>query len=194
MIRMSWDDYFLEMCKTISLRSIDEDTQVGAVIVNHDHRVVSTGYNAFPAGVDDTFWPSKRGDVVRVPHVEVERFGVPYSLRFDPTAVKRPCEVSELSENFRDNGRFYDIDKYMAMCHAEENAIVAAGQDLHGCTLYSLLFPCHQCAKLAITAGIKRVVYITTREDVSWAVAKELFIQAGVKLVGHQKRQPHDQD
>jgi dCMP deaminase len=75
----------------------------------------------------------------------------------------------------------------MAMTHAEMNAVVSAGQDLHGCCVYTLLFPCHECAKAIITSGIKRVVYVTTREDVSWAVAKELLIQAGVEMVGPEK-------
>jgi dCMP deaminase len=172
MTRPAWDAYFLKMCETIALRSIDEDTQVGAVIVNHDHRVVSTGYNAFPAGVDDHFWPKHRGEIVKIPHVNVGR----YRNGFGPNSTPH------LDVDYKTPGLFYDCDKYWAMCHAEENAIVAAGQDLHGCTLYSLLFPCHQCAKLAITAGIKRVVYLATREDVSWAVAQELFIQAGVQL------------
>jgi dCMP deaminase len=159
-LRPSWDQYFIDMCMTVSERSIDQDTKVGAVIANANHRVVSTGYNAFPAGVMDSYWPTKRGDTVRVPHFDVPEYGVDW--------------VAE--------GRFYTCDKYAAICHAEENAIVAAGQDLHGCTLYSSLFPCANCSKLAITAGIKRIVYLNGREDVSWAVAKTLLNQAGVTL------------
>ena len=187
--RMPWDDYFLVICDAVKLRSIDVDTQNGSVIVNAHHRVVSTGYNAFPAGVDDNFWPRERGTLVKVPQVRVKRFGVPYSHRRDPVEEQRhqPCPAKELTENYKDNGFFYDVDKYMAMTHAEMNAVVSAGQDLHGCCIYTLLFPCHECAKAIITSGIRRVVYSTTREDISWAVAKELFIQAGVELVGPEQ-------
>lgn len=176
MKRLPWDQYFLNICKTIALRSIDVETKIGAVIANRHHRIVSTGYNAFPAGVEDDFWPRERGSVAKVPHVSVPRFFIgigPFS-----------ASTSKLDESarWREEGKSYDCDKYWAMCHAEENAIVASGQDLHGCTLYTLLFPCHQCAKLAITAGISRVVYEQTREDISWAVAKELFVQAKVRL------------
>lgn len=170
MKRLAWDLYFLGICKSVAKRSIDAETQVGAVIVNQHHRIVSTGYNAFPAGVKDDFWPRARGTVVKVPHFSVGRREL------------NNCHREDLL--WGEQGKYYEIDKYFAMCHAEENAIVAAGQDLHGCTLYTLLFPCHQCAKLAITAGIRRVVYAAAREDISWAVAKELFVQAGVRLDG----------
>jgi len=174
--RLPWDLYFLGMCEAASQRSIDAETQVGAVIVDENRRIVRTGYNAFPAGVDDEFWPRDRSTTVKVPAVKVTR---QYGSRGDsePRTARNLVDVWE-----RTPGLFYEVDKYMAMTHAELNAVVAAGQDLHGCTLYTLLFPCHECAKAIITAGIRRVVFEATREDRSWAVAKELFIQAKVTL------------
>lgn len=46
--------------------------------------------------------------------------------------------------------------------HAEMEAILAAraGISVKGRDLYSTTFPCHNCAKLIISAGINRVVYI----------------------------------
>ena len=41
-----WDKNFLELAKTVSTFSKDPSTQVGAVIVDDDNRVVSIGYNA----------------------------------------------------------------------------------------------------------------------------------------------------
>ena len=184
--RLSWHAYFLAICDAVKLRSIDVDTQNGAVIVNAQHRIVSTGYNAFPAGVDDQFWPNARGQTVKVPHVSLRRVR-PVSDRQPVYAAIPASEVTFLEFEWRDPEHCYDVDKYMPMTHAEMNAVVSAGQDLHGCTVYTLLFPCHECAKAIITSGIKRVVYMTTREHVSWAVAKELFIQAGVELVGPEK-------
>jgi dCMP deaminase len=48
----SWDKYFVEFARLAATRSKDPSNQVGAVIVN-DHRVISTGYNGFPSGVND---------------------------------------------------------------------------------------------------------------------------------------------
>lgn len=176
-MRMPWDGYFLAICDAVKLRSIDKDTQNGAVIINEHKRIVSTGYNAFPAGVDDSFWPKDRETKVRVPFVGAGRGELIYNGRHLLRSSVPPPPVEQT----------YEVDKYMPMTHAEMNAVVSAGQDLHGCCIYTLLFPCHECAKAIITSGIRRVVYVTTREDPSWAVAKELFVQAGVEMVGPEK-------
>ena len=50
-----WDDRFIELAKFVAGWSKDPSTQVGAVIANSNtKRVVSMGYNGFPAGVEDT--------------------------------------------------------------------------------------------------------------------------------------------
>lgn len=48
--------------------------------------------------------------------------------------------------------------------HAEANAITKVAKSNNsseGATLYTLISPCMECAKLIIQAGIKRVVYAT---------------------------------
>jgi len=47
---ISWDQYFMGIALLSSKRSKDPNTQVGACIVNDQHRVVGLGYNGFPAG------------------------------------------------------------------------------------------------------------------------------------------------
>ncbi|PPE06274.1 deoxycytidylate deaminase [Mesoplasma corruscae] len=49
--------------------------------------------------------------------------------------------------------------KYPFVVHAELNAIVNARADLSDCSLYITLFPCNECAKIIIQAGIKEVFY-----------------------------------
>lgn len=48
-----WDNRFLDLAYFISKWSKDPSTKVGAVIVDNDRRIVSTGYNGFPIGVGD---------------------------------------------------------------------------------------------------------------------------------------------
>ena len=43
-IRISWDDYFLQIAKVIASRSTCPRASVGAVIVK-DNRIIATGYN-----------------------------------------------------------------------------------------------------------------------------------------------------
>ena len=49
--------------------------------------------------------------------------------------------------------------KYPFVCHAELNAILNYRGDLSGSKLYVKLFPCNECAKAIIQAGIKEVIY-----------------------------------
>lgn len=42
--------------------------------------------------------------------------------------------------------------------HAEQNALIQAGRQSVGCTLYVNGFPCKICARLIVNAGIARVV------------------------------------
>jgi len=53
MILKKWNMRFLEMARMVGLWSKDPSTQVGAVIVDDDRRVISLGYNGFPKGVAD---------------------------------------------------------------------------------------------------------------------------------------------
>ena len=50
---MDWDEYFVVLTMVISKKSKDPHTQVGAIIVNRDNRIVSTGYNGFPKTCQD---------------------------------------------------------------------------------------------------------------------------------------------
>jgi len=48
-----WDQYYLEICRTVARRSKDPNTQLGCVIVGPNHEIRSTGYNSFPRGIRD---------------------------------------------------------------------------------------------------------------------------------------------
>ena len=50
---MRWVEYFRTLVHTVKLKSKDENTQIGAIIVGKDKEIVSTGYNSFPRGLDD---------------------------------------------------------------------------------------------------------------------------------------------
>ena len=150
--RPSWDEYFLAICHVVATRSHDEDTQIGCVIVSPSRRIVSTGYNGLPAGVDDAYWATNRVQKVTLPGV------------FSDQLV-------------------YEVDKYDTVTHAEANAIVSAAESLRGCSLYCTLYPCNECAKLIITAGIKKVYFEDIREAKQQAIAKILFQQAGIETV-----------
>jgi dCMP deaminase len=51
---MNWKEYFRGIAHQVKLKSKDRYTQIGAVVVGSDNQIVSTGYNSFPRGIDDT--------------------------------------------------------------------------------------------------------------------------------------------
>lgn len=60
---LDWDTYFMALALLSAQRSKDPSTQVGAVIVDEEKRILSVGYNGFPRGVsDDDFSWAREGD------------------------------------------------------------------------------------------------------------------------------------
>ena len=75
--------------------------------------------------------------------------------------------------------------KYMFVCHAELNAVLNKNQhDVNGCTIYTTLFPCHDCAKLLIQSGIARVVFLSDSkaESASARASRKMLSLAGISL------------
>ncbi len=146
---ISWDEYFMGVAMLSAMRSKDPNTQVGACIVNREHRIVGVGYNGFPTGCSDDDLPwDREGDWIET--------------------------------------------KYPYVCHAELNAILnSIGGDLRGCTLYVALFPCNECAKAIIQAGIRKIVYLSDKyaDTDGTKASRRMLAQAGVELVQFQPEQ-----
>lgn len=80
--------------------------------------------------------------------------------------------------------------KYPYVTHSELNAILNyRGGSLEGTTLYVSLFPCNECAKAIIQAGITRVVYDSDKylNTPMNLAAKRMFRSAGVELVPYSR-------
>lgn len=69
--------------------------------------------------------------------------------------------------------------------HAERNAILNShGADLRDSTLYVTLFPCYECAKSIVQAGIKKVIYLRMySNETAVKITKEIFEMAGVTCI-----------
>jgi len=57
---ISWDEYFMGVAQLSGMRSKDPNTQVGACIVSQNNKILSMGYNGFPAGCSDEEFPWAR--------------------------------------------------------------------------------------------------------------------------------------
>jgi len=49
-----WDMRFMEMATMVAGWSKDPSSKIGAVAVNDERRILATGYNGFPKGIEDT--------------------------------------------------------------------------------------------------------------------------------------------
>ncbi len=57
---IGWDEYFMGIAMLSAERSKDNNTQVGACIVNQEHKIVAVGYNGMPTGCCDDEMPWER--------------------------------------------------------------------------------------------------------------------------------------
>ena len=76
------------------------------------------------------------------------------------------------------------------MTHSELNAILNyRGGSLEGAKLYVTLFPCNECAKAIIQAGIKTIVYDSDKygETPGTIASKRMLKTAGVTCRSYEK-------
>lgn len=76
------------------------------------------------------------------------------------------------------------LNKYFYTTHSELNAILNyRGGSLEGSKMYVTLFPCNECAKAIIQAGITKIVYADDKYDDTPAVvaSKKMLDAAGVE-------------
>lgn len=80
-------------------------------------------------------------------------------------------------------------NKYFYTTHSELNAILNyRGGSLEGAKMYVTLFPCNECAKAIIQAGIKCVVYKENKyaDTPSVIASQRMFKAAGVELIHYR--------
>ena len=83
-----------------------------------------------------------------------------------------------------------DLDtKYVYTVHSELNAILNyRGGSLEGAKIYVSLFPCNECAKAIIQAGIRTIIYEVDKypDTPSVIASKRMLDRAGVRYYRYQ--------
>ncbi|MPQ43895.1 deoxycytidylate deaminase [Clostridium tarantellae] len=73
--RQSWDEYFMNLAEVLAERSTCDRAHVGCVIVNDEHRIVSTGYNGSVGSnmphCDDIGHTMRDGHCIATVHAEI---------------------------------------------------------------------------------------------------------------------------
>ncbi len=65
--------------------------------------------------------------------------------------------------------------------HAESNALDYAGRHAMGCTFYTTVIPCYDCAKRIVNVGVEKVFYGEYYESRNTKLVDKYFLDAGVK-------------
>ncbi|MEG0025737.1 MAG: dCMP deaminase family protein [Bacilli bacterium] len=83
----------------------------------------------------------------------------------------------------------YENIKYAYVCHSELNAILNCHSDLKNTKLYVSLFPCNECTKAIIQAGITEIIYYDDKykDTKEVKVAKKMLDKCGVSYRQYEK-------
>lgn len=168
----TFDEYAMYLAFAASLRSADLSRQVGAVIAK-DREILATGANDCPRAGGGLYWPAFDEEQRRVVD---ESGGRDYMRGEDPNKAEQRELIDELvklaeevgigAEQLRspfEKSRIRDLTEFGRAVHAEMEALLACARTQVGTrdsVLYCTTFPCHNCAKHIVAAGVQRVVFV----------------------------------
>jgi cytidine deaminase len=201
------DEYAMYQASAVSLRSSDKDRQVGAVIADLDNTshskradVIAVGMNEVPKCGGGFYW---EGDSPDCRDQNLDRRGEDRASAFKIAAltelIEKIAKRKWLLETEEAKGpitlarellpslkrtQFWDIGEFSRPVHAEMASIIAAarrGVAIAGHSMFVTTFPCHNCAKHIIAAGIKKVVYLEPypKSLASNLYREEIILEAG---------------
>lgn len=191
-------------------RSSASGRQVGAMVMDADGEVLVTGCNDAPKPLGGQNWDSdtsvkdhrdfalgyESNDRYKFIMTQ-ELMSVLQSADWLSEDMKKmtPADLAELALAGDDSSapilkgrRVASLLEFGRIMHAEMAALTTAarrGTSLRDATLYTTTYPCHECMRLIIGAGVRRVVFI---DPYPKSLVNELF----GPLLGTSK--DHDQD
>jgi deoxycytidylate deaminase len=156
------DEYAMSLAYSASLRSGQLARQVGCAIRSSGGDIVAMGCNDVPAAGGGLYWPGAtdaRDHVRGIDSNDAEQTKIAKDLL---RRLNIKIELKDALELLK-NSRLMDITEYGRAVHAEMDALLGCariGVSPVGAALFTTTFPCHNCTRHIIAAGIKRVVYI----------------------------------
>ena len=189
----TFDEYAMFLAFAASLRSADLSRQVGAVIASRENQVIATGANDCPKFDGGLYWPNLNAENQQI---EDQEGGRDYKRGSDSNKIEQQKIIEEILNHASDSGidrnrlkesllksRIGDLTEFGRVVHAEMEALLSCARSqisTHRCTLYCTTFPCHNCAKHIIAAGIHRVVFIEPYQKSKAAEFHPDSIQVGL--------------
>lgn len=170
------DEYAMYAAFSAGLRSACLSRQVGAAIADVQGNVLATGCNDVPKA-NGGLYTEDDGDLdhrcinlqggvcfndKKKDELEAQIQSILVSRNID---TKLACE---LSRDIRMRTRLRDLLEFSRSVHAEMDALIAivrkGGAGVVGGSLFTTTFPCHNCARHIVAAGISNVFYIEPYE------------------------------
>jgi deoxycytidylate deaminase len=182
----SRDEYAMFQTHAAALRSADLSRQVGAAVCTSDGEIIAVGCNEVPRAFGGQYWPDDE------PDQRDFQLGYDSNVKYRDEALratferlKKHNQLSDLADlaaftSAVGGTRFGSITEFGRTMHAEMATLLDAarrGTAVAGQRLFTTTFPCHNCARHIIGAGIKEVVY---REPYEKSVASDLHEDAVV--------------
>ena len=177
-------EYLMVQATAAALLSSDMGRQVGAVIASIDGDVVAVGTNEVPrvtGGLTrDGDSPDRRDikEFKRDPSIQHKKDLVKdllevlqKHLRMETDSVE---DLSRLVESGVMKSKLMGIQEFGRQVHAEMAALLDAamrGVAVKGNVIYVTTFPCHNCAKHIIAAGLRAVVFLEPELPQRWSQA-----------------------
>jgi deoxycytidylate deaminase len=164
-------EQFMYHAFAASLASGALGRQVGAVLVSQSRELLGIGWNDVPKGGGGLYVAGEHYDR-RDLHEERDSVNVHADQMIEEIletvenagwlSPDADPEIDEARAEFK-KSRVANLLEFGRTSHAEMEAVLSAarvGTSVRGATIYTTTFPCHECARLIVTAGIRRVVYI----------------------------------
>jgi deoxycytidylate deaminase len=157
------EEHSMFMAYSASLRSGDLSRQVGAAIIDSNGDLLSVGCNEVPKFGGGLYGPEagSQRDIERGEDSnEIER--IEMIQRIIKALERTDLNVTQARSLLKPTG-VTDITEFGRAVHAEMEALFACartGRSVRSATLYATTFPCHNCCRHIIAAGIRRVIYI----------------------------------
>lgn len=154
--RPGWDAYFLNVAQAVAQRGDCTRRQVGAIIVDQNHRIISTGYNGTAPGQKSCL----EGSCPRGRHYKAEdsfcRGTAWGDVKHDGyCACGAPWPCTDAVQP----GSSYDTGPGMCISlHAEQNCLLYAFRSVEGMTMYITTEACDGCMKLLRGSRLHSVV------------------------------------
>lgn len=169
----SRDECAMAHAHAAGLRSVDLGRQVGAVLVSPEGDIIATGTNDVPRAGGGIAWEGDADDArdfrLRRNVSKERRVRTAFellSLLKEAVEAKKEVAGSQL-EQLLEGSQLFALGEFGRAVHAEMDAILSAarlGVPVRGASAYTTTFPCHNCVRHMIGAGIARVVYMVPYE------------------------------